>query len=89
MRDAANRKSRSKPLFFYIFPDYWKESWGEKPCLGIVAAENEFHAERRAYDREILRLNLTIGPKAVPAPDVNTDNILEKIQQIRQTNRRR
>ena len=81
-------KFRSKPKFFYIFPDYWKDSWGEKPCLGIVAAESEFHAERRAYDKGLLPQNFTICPVATEAPDVTHHNILDKIQELRHSGRR-
>lgn len=42
---------------YMIYPDYWKESWGKAPLLGIVFADNEFLAERLAYDRGILNPN--------------------------------
>lgn len=59
--ETQERESRS----FAIYPDYWKESWGEKPLLGLVVAENEFHACRRAYDKGFLRVNFTFRPEAV------------------------
>lgn len=48
-----------------IFPDFWKKEWGPKPKLGIVYAYNEFEAERKAYDKNLLRVNFTFKPKAV------------------------
>jgi|HigsolmetaAR204D_1030405.scaffolds.fasta_scaffold10916_4 hypothetical protein len=50
---------------FAIYPDYWKESWGEKPLLGYVWADDEFYAEREAYNRGLLTVNFTFRPKAV------------------------
>ncbi len=89
MPHPLDRSKKPNPRFFYIYPDYWKDTWGEKPCLGIVTAESEFHAERRAYDKGLLRLNLTIAPKAVEAKDITPRNILERSSEIRQANRRR
>ena len=34
-----------------IFPPIWKAKWGKAPMLGIVRADNEFLAEKLAYDR--------------------------------------
>ncbi len=50
---------------FGIFPSYWKDAWGKAPLLGIVFADNEFLAERLAYDRGILPtpFNCTFQPK--------------------------
>lgn len=50
---------------FGIFPSYWKDTWGKAPLLGIVFADNEFLAERLAYDRGILPtpFNCTFQPK--------------------------
>lgn len=48
-----------------IYPDYWKESWGPKPALGIVFADDEFYAEREAYNRGLLTVNFTFKPSAV------------------------
>lgn len=39
---------------FAFYPSYWKDSWGRAPLLGIVAADNEFLAERLAYDKGVL-----------------------------------
>lgn len=50
---------------FAIYPDYWKDSWGERPLLGHVWATEEFYAEREAYNRGLLTVNFTFGPKAV------------------------
>jgi hypothetical protein len=48
-----------------IFPSYWKDSWGRAPLLGIVFADNEFLAEKLAYDRGYLPspCNCTFRPK--------------------------
>jgi hypothetical protein len=50
---------------FAIFPSHWKDAWGRAPLLGIVYADNEFLAERLAYDRGILptHFNCTFQPK--------------------------
>lgn len=50
---------------FAIYPSYWKDAWGRAPLLGIVFADNEFLAERLAYDRGILPspCNCTFKPK--------------------------
>jgi hypothetical protein len=48
-----------------VYPDYWKSKWGEPPLLGHVYADNEFCAEREAYNRGLLTLNYTIRPKPV------------------------
>ena len=50
---------------FAIYPSHWKEQWGRPPLLGIVYADNEFLAERLAYDRGILptHFNCTFQPK--------------------------
>jgi hypothetical protein len=50
---------------YAIYPDYWKESWGPKPLLGHVTADDEFYAEREAYSKNLLPVNFTFGPKAV------------------------
>lgn len=48
-----------------IYPDYWAPTWGPKPSLGIVFADDEFCAEREAYNRGLLTVNYTIRPVAV------------------------
>lgn len=50
---------------YAIYPDYWKETWGEKPLLGFVKAFNEFEASRRAYTAGLLRQNFTFEPQPV------------------------
>lgn len=69
--DKHERESR----LFAIYPDYWKEKWGEKPCLGILVAENEFHACRRAYDTGRVRVNFTFGPSAVEISKAQANNL--------------
>lgn len=56
---------KSTEQLYDIYPDYWKTSWGQPPLLGTVSAINEFEAERKAYNKELLRVNITFGPKAV------------------------
>lgn len=43
---------------FAIYPDSgWKASWGKPPLLGIVSADDEFLAEKLAYDRGMANPN--------------------------------
>lgn len=43
---------------FAIYPDSgWKASWGKPPLLGIVNADDEFLAEKLAYDRGVANPN--------------------------------
>lgn len=49
---------------YAFYPDNWKPTWGKAPLLGIVSADNEFLAERLAYDRGVLNHNnCTFQPK--------------------------
>lgn len=48
-----------------IYPDYWKESWGHRPMLGIVYADDEFYAAREAYTKGLLTVNFTFEPAPV------------------------
>ena len=48
-----------------IYPDYWKLSWGQKPMLGIIYADDEFYAEREAYSKGLMPVNFTVRPQAV------------------------
>lgn len=50
---------------YAIYPDFWKKEWGEKPILGYVKADSEYWAKYAAYDKKLLRLNFTFGPKPV------------------------
>jgi hypothetical protein len=50
---------------YAIYPDFWADTWGDKPMLGVVYADCEFYAEREAYTRGILPLNWSIRPVAV------------------------
>lgn len=65
----AGRSSRSfygtGKFKFAIYPDYWKESWGKRPMLGTVWADDEFYAVREAYNRGLLTVNFTFKPTAV------------------------
>ena len=55
---------------YAVYPDYWKDKWGDKPLLGYVRATDPFSAERKAYDVGIITVNFTIRPevKEVDAP---------------------
>jgi hypothetical protein len=61
---------------YAIYPDYWKESWGPKPLLGHVWADDEFYAVRDAYTKKLLPMNYTFGPRAVKVytPKTRTTN---------------
>lgn len=50
---------------YQVFPDYWPKAWGQAPLLGVVYADDEFLAERVAYDNGILptHFNCTFGPR--------------------------
>lgn len=50
---------------YLVVPDYWKPSWGNRPVLGIVYADDVFDGERRAYDNGLLRMNFTFKPKLI------------------------
>lgn len=50
---------------YLVVPDFWKPSWGERPLLGIVYAEDLFEGERKAYEKELLPMNITFGPKLI------------------------
>jgi hypothetical protein len=69
---SASKQTRGSRSFygpgkyrFAIYPDYWKEAWGKKPLLGFVWADDEFYAEREAYNRGLLTMNYTFRPQAV------------------------
>jgi hypothetical protein len=63
---ASEPKTGNK-LRWYIYPDYWQKKWGEPPYLGMVYADDEFEATRRAYDKGLLPVNITFGPRPVLA----------------------
>ena len=65
MSSVSKSKPERESRTFAIYPDYWKEKWGEKPLLGLVVAENAFHACRRAFDKGFVRKNFTFEPQAV------------------------
>lgn len=50
---------------YAVYPDYWKEEWGKKPLLGFVNADDEFYAEREAYNKGLLTVNYTFRPHVV------------------------
>lgn len=56
-------------LKWLIYPDYWKKTWGEPPCLGVVYADDEFEAVRKSYDKGLLRVNFTFQPRPVLASE--------------------
>lgn len=68
---SVEKKNYGTKLKWYIYPDYWKKSWGEPPFLGTVYADDEFEAIRRAYERGFVRVNFTFQPKPVLATESN------------------
>ena len=48
-----------------IYPDFWKDTWGKRPLLGYVVAEDEFSAEREAYFKGLLPANSTLKPQPI------------------------
>lgn len=65
--EAPRRRSFYGPGKFKwaIYPDYWKDKWGPKPVLGTVYADDEFIAEREAYNKGLLTVNFTFKPEPV------------------------
>lgn len=67
-QDQGRSGRRRRPLGKYrwaVYPDYWKDSWGRRPLLGHVIADDEFYAEREAYNRGLLPVNFTFRPHVV------------------------
>lgn len=59
-----------KSLFEIVPDDNWDtKKWGPAPSLGFIRADSEFEAIRKAYDRGMLTVNFTFGPKAVKIKD--------------------
>lgn len=50
---------------YAIYPSYWKENWGRKPCLGTVRADSSYFAKQAAYDLNLLPVNSTFEPEPV------------------------
>jgi hypothetical protein len=50
---------------YQVYPDNWPKNWGPTPLLGVVYADDEFLAERVAYDCGVLptHFNCTFQPK--------------------------
>lgn len=67
---SGDKARDNKPLWL-IYPDFWDKKWGEAPCLGQVYADDEFEAIRKAYDKNLLRVNFTFGPKPVRVSNRN------------------
>lgn len=63
--DPTDNKGRGYKYSWAVYPDYWKQSWGPAPLLGYVRADSEFHAKYAAYDKNLLPVNRTFGPKVV------------------------
>ena len=61
--DPTDNKGRGYKFLWQVTPDYWKPSWGQIPVLGYVRADSEFHAKYAAYDKGLLIVNATFGPK--------------------------
>ncbi|HET8686529.1 MAG TPA: hypothetical protein VFM18_07670 [Methanosarcina sp.] len=64
VRPVRRRRPAGKYLW-EVYPDYWKESWGKIPLLGRVVADDEFYAEREAYNRGLLIVNYTFRPRVI------------------------
>ncbi len=64
-KGPSDNKGRGTKYSWLVYPDYWKSSWGQIPCLGMVRADDEFHAKYAAYDKGLLPYNFTFGPKVV------------------------
>ena len=73
MTYIRNKKTDRKPdpdlKVYAVFPDYWPRQYGERPLLGFVKAYDEFYAIRKAYDRGLLPINVSFGPKVVEQRD--------------------
>lgn len=73
---ANNQRFKSKKVndpnlrLYAIYPDYWPEKWGEAPLLGHVRAYEPFYAVRKAYDHNLIRVNFTLGVKAIEVKNV-------------------
>jgi hypothetical protein len=63
--DPTDNKTRGYKNLYAIYPDYWKQSWGQRPILGYVRADSVFHAKYAAYDASLLIVNATFGPEPV------------------------
>lgn len=65
--DTNRRRTQAKPVLhkWEVYPDYWKESWGVKPLLGVVEAEDQPSAVGLAYSKKLLPTNDTFGPHVV------------------------
>ena len=64
-RPPARRRQHYGKYRWAVYPDYWKDSWGRKPLLGYVFADDEFYAVREAYNRGLLTVNFTFEPEVV------------------------
>jgi hypothetical protein len=60
---VMGRKFNGNRFLWEVYPDYWKDSWGPKPLLGTVRADEPFYAKREAYDTGLLQQNATFGPQ--------------------------
>ena len=49
--DAMDNKWRGYRYIWEVYPEAWKESWGNKPLLGYVRADSEFNACYSAFDK--------------------------------------
>lgn len=66
--DPTNNKGRGYGKLWSVWPDYWSDKWGQKPCLGHVRADTEYDAVYAAYDRGLSHpSNCTFGLQILPA----------------------
>ena len=69
--ETRSTKPRTKPAAFYkylyeILPEYWNSrKWGPVPSLGMIKADHEFDAKRKAYDRGYIPVQDMSWAKAV------------------------
>jgi hypothetical protein len=50
---------------YAIYPDFWKDKWGEPPCFGHVRESSPYWAKYAAYTCGLVPFNATFKPKAV------------------------
>jgi hypothetical protein len=64
--DPTDNRTRGYKFLWAVYPDYWKDTWGQKPVLGYVRADSEFHAVYAAYDKGLSHPNnCTFGLEVV------------------------
>lgn len=72
-KPSFENKSNPDMKLYAVYPDYWKDKWGEKPLLGYVRAFDPFYAKRKAYDLNLLPKNITFEAEVVEVSSQNPD----------------